>query len=236
MSNAIIVKDGITPALRQLAEQHPKEFQRALVNMGQRWRRILGTEMRKGAPNGQAFTPLSAMTLALRQGKIVTIRRANRRKGIAALQTATGPGAQIRLSRRQMKAEGVGKDSKRWQKTVRTKKALVGFGGKLPDIAEYSMPQETGGVEAGWIGKIFAGSNRSSARWQRSEARLFTRAERRKFHVIFGERLPMESYNRPSRPPIAPQAERFSQDAQTTIPKTIQALLANAARYAARFK
>lgn len=232
--SGVIVKDGIGPAMQALAKEFPTEFPKALKDFGARWRRILSVEMKAGNPNGRSFAPLSPMTVALKRGKIVTIRRANRRKGTAKVQIAYGKAASARLDRRKMRQEGIGKDSKRWKKTTRALSLSRGFGGVLSQLDEYQSGEA--GLSVGWLGIIFAGANRANARWQRKEQRAWTTAERRKWHQIWGDNIPEAMFSRPARPPVSPQEPRFVSDAKETITKSVKARVASAARFSRRSK
>jgi len=221
----MLVTDGISPALRELAEQYPGYFRRAMLAAGQRWKRILGAEMRAGNPAGKAFAPLHWLT--------------KRNKQTQQLGITFGAKEALRseLKKNRQAKDTPLKGSLRTQELTR-KRALIkrayrvteGFGGLLPELSEFATPQ--GGVEVGWLGTIKAGIDKSLARWQRNENRALNRQERHAMHRKFGRNLPFTQKERPARPPVEPQQEVFAKDVNTSAIKTIDALVMNAKRKA----
>jgi hypothetical protein len=192
-----------------------------LVNLGQRWRKKLATDMRSGVVGGTTFSPLHPITQRARkqQELAITFGRA------ADLRSLKKQARRERIDRNSIRAASLRDKTKR----LKTAYADLGFGGRLPRLIEFATPKD-GSLRVGFIGKIFRDSVRSAARWMRKESRGWTKAERRWLHVMFGETIPYSAYLRPERPPVAPQQREFSADVQTSIPKTIQRVRDSAAK------
>ena len=199
MSNAITVRDDISPALSAMAVESPQALKRAMLALGQRYRKRISTEFRAGNPAGQPFAPLSPVTLQLRKMKLDTIK----------------------AKRRQMRAEGVAGASKRGRSLTRARSMLQGFGGVLPTLAEF---QTQTGVRVGFLGILRVRSDRAVARYQRAESRPYSKAELHKWHKLFGKTLPERSYNRPRRAPVSPFEDSWNTDALGSIRKTFEAV------------
>jgi hypothetical protein len=66
----------------------------------------------------------------------------------------------------------------------------------------------------------------------RQERRAWTVAERHWLHGIYGKTIPIDSYHRPERPPIAPQIGVFTADAERSIRESLNAHVNNSLRKA----
>jgi hypothetical protein len=215
---AVEVKDGITPSLDDLARQFPQFYKQALKDLGRRWRNTIGREMRAGAPAGQPFVPLSQLTMELRRR--VSAGRVQRRDAAVAqtktLKRARRKNAMDRIERKFKKAALLAPF-----KNFRAKeRALWEFGGKLPDLVEYSTAD---GVRVGFLEGIFSNTKRAAARWMRQEQRGWSRQERRWLHMLYRGPVPFAAYSRPERQAVSPQQAAWNADAESTIRKSIAA-------------
>ena len=223
MNAAVTVNDQITPSLDDLAKQFPQFYKQALKDLGRRWRNTIGREMRAGAPAGQPFAPFSPLTMELRRR--VSAGRVQRRDAAVAqtktLKRARRKNAMDRIERKFKKAALLAPF-----KNFRAKeRALWEFGGKLPDLVEYSTAD---GVRVGFLEGIFSKTKRAAARWMRQEQRGWSRQERRWLHMLYRGPVPFSSYSRPERQAVSPQEVRWNQEAERVIRESLLARVQNA--------
>jgi hypothetical protein len=194
------------------------------MDLGSRWRKTIAREMRAGAPAGQPFAPLSQLTLELRrrQSAEMVIDRDRARAAAKKLPRGKRKDAIARLIRKEQRRSIM----RRFRRFRQRQQALWDFGGKLPNLVEYSTAD---GVRVGFIGAVFKRSDRAGARWMRRESRAWDKGERHWLHQMYGETIPFASYARPERQAVAPQQTRWSADAETTIRNSIQARIDAAA-------
>jgi hypothetical protein len=148
MAEAITIKDGITPAMQEMAKQFPVEMPKAMISLGQWLRKRIASEARAGAPAQNRFGPLAAITMALR--------------------TARSPVAVLKRARRSSAAV----KSILSQRDVR--EIQEGFGGELTGgsnpyglIAFRAFKQGRDfGVSVGFMDEFSGGSARAASRFQ----------------------------------------------------------------------
>lgn len=83
MINVTVRRNEISPTLRDFAIKFPQEYQKALMDLGARYKNRMRDEIRAGTPAGTRFAPLSAITLDLRRPRASAVRRVIRRQGLA---------------------------------------------------------------------------------------------------------------------------------------------------------
>jgi hypothetical protein len=213
------VKDGISLTLTDLAQQFPEDMSRALISLGQRWRKTIEREMRIGAPAGQPFAPLNEITRRVKQrqsqGNIL------RRLDLAAARSRVKKSGSDQIKQQSARI------NKEIGRLRRRDVEFQGFGGTIARLSEYGPSKPISLLRIGFLGEYFKKSNRVAARWMREERRGWTQAERHWLHGMFGKVIPFADYFRPARPPISPHVGVFNQDADTSIRKTINARINN---------
>jgi len=188
MADVIIIKDGITPAMQEMARSFPKEINQGMISLGQWLRKKIGTESKAGDPAGEAFQPLNVLTLMLRNstanGQISAAKRKNRTKAVQSLINRTDV--------RQL--EG-------------------GFGGKLTgggrpygliSFKAYKVGDEYQ-VSVGFMDEFFPGSVRAAERFQAAQPEKEMRAPSR---ILLRLRLGKD-FKQPIRWPAKPERNIF---------------------------
>lgn len=217
------VIDGITPGLEQIAAEFPKEFRKALMDVGSHYRKAMRIEIRAGAPAGQTVPPLHPVTIALRHKRLTS-----RAAGRGLLRTKAGR-LQSKRAVRILKRARIQAGINTRKHVFEHESDLQGFGGKLPEFSRYELTDAA--VRIGFLDTQVPGSNRAFDRWQRALSRAHTKEERRMLHVRLaktGVAVP-PSYVKPARSSVAPYATLAAGEAHQIILKSIRARLLAAA-------
>jgi hypothetical protein len=156
----VVAKDGIGEGLKAIADQFPREFPKALMDLGQRWKNRIAAELPMGRAGRYLLPPRAPLTMFLRGG---IGRRATR-----FYKKTTG------LSKKEY-AHRVNQSG--------------GLGGNLPAVVEYQSNAQQG-VRVGWFGIKRVGGAAAMFRFQRAENRAFTTAERHSLHQRLGKSIP----------------------------------------------
>ena len=226
MSTAITIRDGITPGLVYLAENFPKEYRKALMDVGSRYAKMMRPEIRAGAPAGRAFVPLNPITIFLRHRRLsAAADRHTVRYGKAANLNRKRAARLMRTARDM----AVVNPTKHFSEIESN---MQGFGGKLPDLTRFDLLGENTGVAVGFLDEKIPGSGKAFARYQRSLGpRPLSNREKHRMHILLGKEMPMPtSYTKPERLGVSPYQAGMAQDAERSITKSVRALLQNAAR------
>ena len=184
----IVVKDEITPTMREIAQQAPDIFAGALKDVGLHLRKLMSEKLKYGRADEEVMKPLDSVTLAIRaavKGGLIKQRRKLRASGfnskMKAVQKITG---QLRRFR--------GGDER--------------LGGELAHLFEYVAGEAS--VDVGWMGRIFKGVESAALRFQAGMGpKPYTQQQLRQFAVLLGpqfKQLHLWSvpYLRPERPVI----------------------------------
>lgn len=224
---SVVINDGVTPTLQDLAQSFPKEFKKALMDLGQRYRRRMREEFRAGSPAGQTLAPLSPLTIQMRHRRLA--KRAFDKVRVSRRDSLQGKRAR-RLLKKAREAAQVNFRKHLYE----IESEMQGFGGKLPSLTEYKVEADNT-LRVGWLGGVVKGSPKLISGYQPALKRTFTKDERHQFHQIFGKTLPVQSYSRPERVVPAVFKPDLANDGYLTIVKSIKGrLLAARAKAVAR--
>ena len=225
----IAVIDGISPALEQIAKEFPADFQRALVNVGQHFRKLIGPAMRAGTPHGETFAPLSETTMRVRQEsgqsnfvarQAVVHQRAILRKGVKAGKATFREAEYAKL-----------KISDRASRLRHKESNLQGFGGKLPNLVEWDTVGQV--MAVGFIGKVFQNTGRIASHWMENVSKPFDTKQRHWLHALYRSKTIPAMYDRPLRSAVMPWGKSLGETAQDTIIKSMKAnIIRNSGRQA----
>jgi hypothetical protein len=193
---SIKVTEDVSLTLSDLADKFPQDYRGALMDLGSRWRKRMGSDLRSGKTATGNLAALDPITLALKaagRAELLAARRSFR---------MTGGSSKSRIGK-------AFTNKLKWNK---------GYGGRLPELEEYQIGQDV--LKVGFLGNIFEGSPKSAMRFQKAMGgERLTRGQHAMLRITLGDkfRQPTTFTPKPARDDVAPYAEGFSKEAQDYI-------------------
>ena len=220
MDAYVVVKDGITASVEELARQYPLFYRRAVADLGRRWRRRIAQEWKAGVPGGSTLVPLADVTGILKaqrqsgQRKKLDVWKSGRRRRLREIKTQllTGRAAEYGTFDQRIK---------RLRSNIET---LEGHGGKLPGAVSWEVRGQT--LNVGMLQGV--GLEAWGESYQEGKTRPMRREERAMFYRRLGTKNIPRVYRKPERSVISPFGTEWSQDAQDTVRKSLLAQIENA--------
>lgn len=193
----------VAAALRQIADEHPREFPRILATVGLGLRKKVSAAMPNGAPPLK-FAPYNQFTLLLRLLRkksfksLYTRSMLGTRAGIkSGLKTKrNGDFTKASLKKLERRANYVNKIRRAQHK------ANKGFGGILNRASSMRYKATKTSFGFGWFDKLKPYANSLSTK----ESRNLSKEERHFRHKIQGENIERQ-FIRPARPVMQPFAD-----------------------------